>query len=101
MGKWGNAPIPAEAWPAAVKAYGKHPKSHVELAQAPFVQLFDLAGDPGEKNNVAAKHPDRVKQMVAAAQKLIDRGRSTEGPDLKNDRRTSLFRYVPKNIWGK
>ncbi len=101
MGKWGNTPIPAEAWPAAVKAYGKNPKSHRELAQAPFVQLFNLAQDPGETNNLAAKHPDRVTKMVATAQALIDQGRSTRGPALKNDRKSVLFKSVPKSVWGK
>ena len=101
MGKWGNTPIPAEAWPAAVKAYGKNPKSHRELAQAPFVQLFNLAQDPGETNNLAAKHPARVTKMVATAQALIDQGRSTRGPALKNDRKSVLFKSVPKSVWGK
>jgi len=101
MGKWGNTPIPAEAWPAAVKAYGKNPKSHKELAQAPFVQLFNLAQDPGETNNLAAKHPARVTKMVATAQALIDQGRSTRGPALKNDRKSVLFKSVPKSVWGK
>jgi len=101
MGKWGNTPIPAKAWSAAVQAYGTNPKSHKELAQAPFVQLFNLAQDPGEANNLAAKHPERVTKMVAAAQTLIDRGRSTRGPALKNDRKSVLFKSVPKSVWGK
>ena len=101
MGKWGNTPIPAKAWSAAVQAYGTNPKSHRELAQSPFVQLFNLAQDPGEANNLAAKHPERVTKMVAAAQTLIDRGRSTRGPALKNDRKSVLFKSVPKSVWGK
>ena len=39
--------------------------------------------------------------MVAAAQSLIDRGRSTRGPALKNDRKSVLFKAVPKGVWGK
>ena len=101
MGKWGNTPIPAKAWSAAVRTYGRNPKSHRELARAPFVQLFNLSQDPGETKNLAARHPDRVTRMVAAAQALIDRGRSTRGPALKNDRKSALFRSVPKGVGGK
>ena len=101
MGKWGNTPIPAKAWSAAVQTHGRNPKSHKELAQAPFVQLFNLAQDPGEANNLAGKHPERVTEMVAAAQRLIDRGRSTRGPALENDRKSVLFKSVPKSVWGK
>jgi hypothetical protein len=100
MGKWGNTPIPAKAWSAAVEAYGWNPKSHSELAQAPFVQLFNLAQDRAETKNLAAEHPGRVTKMVAAAQSLIDRGRSTRGPALKNDRKSVLFKAVPKGVWG-
>ena len=28
-------------------------------------ELFDLAADPAERNDVAAKHPDKVKELVA------------------------------------
>jgi arylsulfatase A-like enzyme len=34
-----------------------------ELKQAP--KLFNLAADPGEKNDLTAKHPDKVKQLQA------------------------------------
>ena len=33
-------------------------------------QLFNLAADPGEKNDVAAQHPDKVKELRAAYDKL-------------------------------
>ena len=100
MGRWGNTPIPEQAWSAAVQAYGRNPKSHNDLAQAPFVQLFHLARDPGETNNLAAKHPERVANLVANAQALIDQGRSNKGPTLKNDRKPALFRSVPTSVWG-
>ena len=34
-----------------------------ELKQEP--KLFNLAADPGENNDLAAKEPDRVKQLQA------------------------------------
>ena len=57
MGKWGNTPIPAKAWPAAVEAYGRNPTSHSELARAPFVQLFNLAKDRAETKERRCKAP--------------------------------------------
>ncbi len=48
-------------------------------------QLYDLSVDLGEQHNLYAKHPDRVERMVAALRELVERGRSTPGPRLKND----------------
>jgi hypothetical protein len=35
-------------------------------------ELYDLATDPGERSNVAAKHPDVVKKLTAALRKWDD-----------------------------
>ena len=51
----------------------------------PEMQLYNLATDPGEKTNLVAQHPARVAAMKAALEQVIARGRSTAGPDLKND----------------
>ena len=56
-----------------------------DLSNMPPVQLFNLADDPGEINNLQAKYPDRVNQMKSSLKKIIDDGRSTPGPKLKND----------------
>ena len=56
----------------------------------PFVQLFDLAKDPHEDNNLAAVHPERVEQMVAILQEQVANGRSTPGPNLKNDKNVKV-----------
>jgi arylsulfatase A-like enzyme len=50
-------------------APGKGPKMNVntntELGNDPQPQLYDLASDIGEKHNLAAEHPDRVREMTA------------------------------------
>ncbi len=51
----------------------------------PEFQLYDLASDPGEMTNLVDKHPERVAKLKAAMEQAIDRGRTTPGPDLKND----------------
>ena len=49
------------------------------------IQLYDLATDIGETNNLAASQPERVAEMKALLEKLIADGRSTPGEPQKND----------------
>ena len=57
-------------------APGKGPKMNTdtgtELGNAPEPQLYHLVDDPGEKQNVAAQHPRKVREMSA----LLDRIRA-------------------------
>ncbi len=100
-GRFGNSPPRDEAWRAAVEAHGERVAGQAQLAQAPFVQLFDLENDPGEQNNLAVKHPERVKSMVTLLTKQIDAGRSTPGPRLNNDRPITPFAGVPAFVLKK
>ncbi len=47
-----------------------------ETGEAPIDQLYDLAQDLGEKKNLAAQHPERVKAMAARLQSIRAAGRS-------------------------
>jgi arylsulfatase A len=99
-GHLGNRPTQAEAWKEAIAKFGRKLKNRDELMQAPFVQLFDLSHDPGETTNLAAKHPERVTEMIKLLEVQIADGRSTPGPRLKNDRDgINYFSGVPKHIW--
>lgn len=49
------------------------------------VQLYNLEDDLGETTNLAAEDPERVAQMQALLDQLIDQGRSTSGPRQFND----------------
>lgn len=49
------------------------------------VQLYDIEADPAEKTNLFKMHPEVAKALLAQLQSDIDRGRSTEGPNLQND----------------
>lgn len=51
----------------------------------PESQLYDLEADPGEKENLAATHPEIVARMTGDLKKLIAEGRSTPGPEQANE----------------
>jgi arylsulfatase A-like enzyme len=44
--------------------------TNTELGNAPQAQLYNLAEDLGEKNDVAARFPDRVREMAAKLEKI-------------------------------
>lgn len=51
----------------------------------PPVQLYNLASDPGEQNNVFSQHPEKVRVLYDKIMSIILEGRSTPGPPLEND----------------
>jgi arylsulfatase A-like enzyme len=42
----------------------------------PAVQLYNLSTDPAEQTNLAVEHPDKVKELLAVLQSMVERGRS-------------------------
>jgi arylsulfatase A-like enzyme len=50
----------------------RNENTNTELGNAPEPQLYDLTTDLAEQHNVAAEHPERVKEMMAALQKIRD-----------------------------
>ena len=66
--------IPAGKGPAISK------NTHTEIGNAPKSLLYDLSKDPGEKTNIAARHPEMVKTLAArleAIRKAPDKHRIT------------------------
>ncbi|MCE9606137.1 MAG: arylsulfatase [Planctomycetia bacterium] len=53
--------------------------------QSQLVQLYNLADDLGETNNLAAAMPEKVAEMKTLLETLIAEGRSTPGVAQKND----------------
>jgi arylsulfatase A-like enzyme len=51
----------------------------------PPLQLYDLSKDVGEKQNVYAKNPKKVKELTDLMTKYLKNGRSTEGGTRSND----------------
>ena len=93
----GNDPLPQEAWRKALKRFGGKP-TDVDLLKAPFVQLYNLAIDPGETNDLADAHPDRVVQLVALLQEQVKNGRSTPGPKLENDKQVHIVNLNDRRL---
>ena len=48
-------------------------------------ELYNLASDPSEKQNVIAQHPSIVTRLTARAADIVCRGRSTPGAPQAND----------------
>lgn len=63
-----------------------HPRpGRDDTSGMPPFQLYDLASDLGEETNLAEAQPERVARMRMAMEAAIARGRTTPGPDLRND----------------
>lgn len=48
-------------------------------------QLYDMEADPSEQNNLYHSHPEVFERLLAQLETDVARGRSTAGPDQKND----------------
>lgn len=59
--------------------------------QSQPIQLYNLADDISESNNLAAKMPDRVEEMKSLLEKLITQGRSTPGKRQNNDVKVTRY----------
>lgn len=54
-------------------------------AGAPIAQLYDLQSDPAETTNLYQQHPEIAERLLAQLTADVNRGRSTDGADSKND----------------
>ncbi|QDT13185.1 sulfatase family protein [Planctomycetes bacterium K23_9] len=57
----------------------------------PSMQLYDLANDKAEQNNVASANPDKVRQLLKLLDDQVTQGRSTPGESVANDREVSFL----------
>ena len=76
-----------------------------DLTVMPAMQLYDLSKDPGEENNLINDRPEQVTKMKSMLEKIINDGRSTPGPTLKNDADIVMVKPVrsakPKPVKAK
>jgi arylsulfatase A len=64
----------------------------------PAVQLYDLAADIGERNNVQLEHPDVVARLTALLEKYMAEGRSTPGAPQKNDTKVEIRKAPARGV---
>lgn len=95
--KYGNIPQYEDYWKAALQSFGNKPNLE-DLLKPPFIQLYDLNTDIREINNLAHKHPEKVKELLELLKTQIENGRSTEGVKQVNDTQVKLQRLRPPII---
>lgn len=61
------------------------PKENQVPKGSPEAQLYDMEADPGETTNLYESHPEVAARLLAQLESDVIRGRSTAGPELKND----------------
>lgn len=61
------------------------PKENQAGKNAPKGQLYDMTRDVGEQKNLFNEKPELVNKLLADLTSDIKRGRSTKGPQAKND----------------
>ena len=61
------------------------PRENQVGKNAPDAQLYDLATDPSEKNNLYLHKPEVADQLLEQMTAYVKEGRSTEGAKSKND----------------
>jgi arylsulfatase A-like enzyme len=61
------------------------PQDQAALDSLPPVQLYNLADDPAESNNLALIQAEKVNQLKNLLIEYIERGRSTPGAAQEND----------------
>ena len=59
-------------------------------------QLYHLKEDLGETTNLANKHPEKVKELLALLNDQVADGRSTPGAPQKNDAPIDLWKSSGK-----
>ena len=61
----------------------------------PPMQLFNLASDKGERNNLHEKNPDQLATLLRQLEKEVNNGRCTPGQAVPNDRDVT---FLPKGV---
>lgn len=56
----------------------------------PRLQLYNLESDRGERTNLYTAHAEKVDELYELLKKHVDRGRSTPGNNVPNDREVEI-----------
>jgi arylsulfatase A-like enzyme len=71
-----QAPLALRQGPWVLIQKAANPARNPSTSDSADIELFNLAADPAQTNNLAARHPDRVRAMAARLEGLRQEGRS-------------------------
>lgn len=84
----GSFAIRSGAWKLALcpdSGGWSEPRPRTKQAEPlPSVQLYHLKDDLGERRNLANENPDKVRELTALVERVVDQGRSTLGAPQRN-----------------
>ena len=63
------------------------------------IELYNLTEDIAEKNDLAAEHPEIVRELVVKLTAVVDSGRSRPGPPVSNDTKVR-FDTIQTERWA-
>lgn len=77
-----------------------YPTAGEEPADAPMVQLYNLAENPSEDSskNLYSAHPEKVKELTDRLTEIIAKGRSTVGEPQQNDTEIDMLKLKHKDL---
>ncbi|WP_233198879.1 MULTISPECIES: sulfatase family protein [Pirellulaceae] len=68
------------------------PREPAAIKQSlPAMQLFNLASDPAEQENLVEANPQKVQQLIQLLETQVENGRCTPGKKVANDRKISFL----------
>ena len=70
------------------------PKKKAKKSQGEVVELFNLADDPSEKTNLAAQHPERVRELRARLDAYAKEAVPPKSAPKKKD-------FQSPKVWGE
>jgi arylsulfatase A-like enzyme len=74
--------------------------AHAVQQGMPAIQLYDLARDPSERNNLQGTEPNQVRRLTGLLDRYIADGRSTRGSPQKNDVAVDVWKKVESKKTG-
>ncbi len=70
-------------------------EAEAKKRKLPPMQLYDLKNDPGERKNLIAEKRSKADELILLLSKEVERGRSSSGNPVPNDRKVT---FLPRGV---